>query len=89
MLYKKKAISEMVYDYFFINTLISIHNIRFNCKMILICTWDTSDLVVGYNKIKYHCMLQGIKSSDPVQLANNLHRQIDKVFLILQGIITN
>ena len=45
--------------------------------------------MVGYNHIKYHCMLQGIKSSDPVQLADNLHRQIDKVILIiLQGIIT-
>ena len=34
-------------------------------------------------------MLQGIKCSDPVQLADNLHRQIDKVILIiLQGIIT-
>jgi hypothetical protein len=38
--------------------------------------------------IKHHCMLQGITSSDPVQLADNLHRQIDKVILILQGIIT-
>jgi len=34
-------------------------------------------------------MLQGIKSSDQVQLADNLHRQIDKVILILQGMITN
>ena len=44
--------------------------------------------MVGYNHIKYHCMLQGIKSSDPVQLADNLHRQIDNVILILQGTIT-
>jgi hypothetical protein len=57
--------------------------------MILLCTQDTPDLVVGDNHIKYHYMLQGIKSSDQVQLADNLHRQIDKVILILQGMITN
>jgi hypothetical protein len=57
--------------------------------MILLCTQDTPDLVVGDNHIKYHYMLQGIKSSDQVQLADNLHRQINKVILILQGMITN